>query len=120
MHSRDPTILHRDLKPGNILIKGSPGTHPLEWTAKVADMGESREYRKGDNLSMVGTPYFCCPEMVMCEDYNEAADVYSFGVLLFDMVTYKVGGVFSALWGETIYPDCSRKGSKALNPTIHR
>ncbi len=100
MHSLAPKIIHRDLKPGNILLQGSREMHPIDWTPKIADMGEARQLREGDNLSMVGTPFYCCPEIVMCEEYDEKADVYSYGVMLFDLATYKQGGVGNALWGK--------------------
>ena len=99
MHSREPMIIHRDLKPDNVLVQGRKSSPSNEWIAKIADFGESREYKEGDNLSMVGTPFFCCPEIVLCEEYNEKADVYSFGVLLFHMVTFSIGGIGAARWG---------------------
>ena len=103
MHSRNPVIIHRDLKPGNILIKGDLTMSPSEWCANITDFGESREYKEGDNLTMVGTPYFCCPEIIMCEEYDETADAYSFGILLYDMITFRNGGVRGARWGGKRY-----------------
>ena len=103
MHSRDPIIIHRDLKPGNILIKGDLTMSPSEWSANITDFGESREYKEGDNLTMVGTPYFCCPEIIMCEEYDETADAYSFGILLYDMMTFRNGGIRGARWGGKRY-----------------
>ena len=99
MHSREPIIIHRDLKPDNVLVQGRKSSSLKEWIAKIADFGESREFRQGDNLTMVGTPYFCCPEIVLCEEYDEKADVYSFGVLLFHIVTFSRGGIKTACWG---------------------
>ena len=103
MHSRNPIIIHRDLKPDNILIKGDVTMSPSEWSANIADFGLSREYKEGDNLTMVGTPYFCCPEIIMCEEYDETADAYSFGILLYDMMTFRNGGIRGARWGGKRY-----------------
>ena len=103
MHSRNPVIIHRDLKPGNILIKGELTMSPSKWSANITDFGESREYKEGDNLTMVGTPYFCCPEIIMCEEYDETADAYSFGILLYDMLTFRNGGIRGARWGGKRY-----------------
>ena len=103
MHSRNPVIIHRDLKPGNILIRGDVTMSPSEWSANIADFGLSREYKEGDNLTMVGTPYFCCPEIIMCEEYDETADAYSFGILLYDMLTFRNGGIRGARWGGKRY-----------------
>ena len=49
---------------------------------------------------MVGTPFFCCPEIVMCDEYNEKADVYSFGIMLYDIATFKDGGIMKATWNK--------------------
>ena len=99
MHGRSPTIIHRDLKPQNVLVAGSDLSDPKEWIAKISDFGESREFKNGDNLSMVGTPYYCCPEIVLCEAYNETADVYSFGIMLCDFVLYPESNVRRVTWG---------------------
>ncbi len=98
MHSMDPMIIHRDLKTENVLIKGDSDSSPTEWVAKISDFGESRQLRGDDNLSMVGTPFFCCPEIVMCDEYNEKADVYSFGIMLYDIATFKDGGIMKSSW----------------------
>ncbi len=106
MHSHSPPIIHRDLKTQNILLKGAPDARPTDWIPKIADFGESREFDKNDegmNLSMVGSPFFVCPEIIMCEEYDETCDVFSFGVLLFDMATYDRGGVKASLWGRKRY-----------------
>ena len=99
MHSRNPMIIHRDLKPANILIAGEKDAPPSEWVPKISDFGESRTLEEGDNLTMVGTPFFCCPEIILCEEYDEKADVYSFGVLLYDMAAFSKGGIAHAKWG---------------------
>ena len=99
MHSRNPMIIHRDLKPANILIAGEKDAPPSEWVPKISDFGESRTLEEGDNLTMVGTPFFCCPEIILCEEYDEKAEVYSFGVLLYDMAAFSKGGIAHAKWG---------------------
>ena len=49
---------------------------PSEWCANITDFENHESIRRGDNLTMVGTPYFCCPEIIMCEEYDETADAY--------------------------------------------
>ena len=71
-------LIHRDLKSNNIVIS-------KKVRGKVADYGESRE--KGENLTMtsVGTPLWMAPEVSKGERYDFKADVYSFGVILFEV-----------------------------------
>jgi serine/threonine protein kinase len=75
-------ILHRDLKPDNVLISEFV-------SAKITDFGTSRtkETRNDVTMSGVGTPLFCAPEISRGEIYDEKVDVYSFGLILLDMAT---------------------------------
>ena len=75
-------IIHRDLKPSNILISD-------DGTAKICDFGISR-LMTGEEQSMtkgIGTQKFMAPEIINEENYNEKVDVYSFGVLVYFIVT---------------------------------
>jgi len=74
-------ILHRDLKPDNVLVS--------EFTAaKITDFGTSRAKAADDvTMTAVGTPLFCAPEISRGESYGEAIDTYSFGLILVDMAT---------------------------------
>ena len=98
MHSLDPPILHRDLKPPNILISGEKQSPLFKWTPKIADFGESRMYEEDDALSMRGTPYYVAPEIIRGEHCDHTVDIYSFGMVLVDMATFRSGGLSSA-WG---------------------
>mmetsp|Transcript_27198 Transcript_27198/g.32130 ORF Transcript_27198/g.32130 Transcript_27198/m.32130 type:complete len:358 (-) Transcript_27198:107-1180(-) len=85
-------ILHRDMKPDNVLI-----TEFL--SCKITDFGTSRAKEANANITMsaVGTPLFCAPEIVRGEVYDESVDVYSFGLILLDMC---VDGSLTAYIGE--------------------
>ena len=75
-------IVHRDLKPDNILISAM-------FTAKIADFGESRQLEENADLTVVGTADFTAPEVITGEKYDKKVDVYSFGIMMAEMVTHK-------------------------------
>jgi eukaryotic-like serine/threonine-protein kinase len=79
-------IVHRDIKPQNVLI-GEGGD------AKVADFGialaASRSYISGTNL-LFGTPSYMSPEQAMGERVGPESDLYSLGVVLYEMLTATV------------------------------
>ncbi|MBL8148419.1 MAG: serine/threonine protein kinase [Blastocatellia bacterium] len=90
-------ILHRDLKPENILItKDANGRE----TVKLADFGlvklmqPDSEITKGSNLTEVGevfgTPHYMAPEQVLGQPVTASADIYSLGVMAYQMITGKL------------------------------
>jgi tetratricopeptide (TPR) repeat protein/tRNA A-37 threonylcarbamoyl transferase component Bud32 len=76
-------ILHRDLKPGNILVD-------REGHVRITDFGIARSL-KADKLTaagaVAGTPEFMSPEQVEGRDVDHRSDIYSLGVVLYEMVT---------------------------------
>ncbi|XP_078429957.1 WNK family serine/threonine-protein kinase 1 isoform X2 [Wolffia australiana] len=81
LHSHDPPVIHRDLKCDNIFINGNQGE------VKIGDLGLAAFLRKSSHAAhCVGTPEFMAPE-VYDEEYNELADIYSFGMCVLEMVT---------------------------------
>lgn len=83
LHSFKPPIIHRDLKSPNLLVD-------KDWTVKVCDFGLSRV--KAGTLapwSRAGTPEWMAPEVLRNEPSNESCDVYSFGVILYELITRK-------------------------------
>mmetsp|Transcript_7869 Transcript_7869/g.33103 ORF Transcript_7869/g.33103 Transcript_7869/m.33103 type:complete len:407 (+) Transcript_7869:216-1436(+) len=79
LHSR--SVIHRDLKPKNLLVSS-------DWVGKVADFGASTiKAATTQTMTVVGTPAYMAPEVLSKSKYSEKADVYSFGVILVELYT---------------------------------
>jgi len=80
LHTRSPPVIHRDLKCDNIFITGTTGS------VKIGDLGLATLKNKSFAKSVIGTPEFMAPEMYE-EHYDEAVDVYAFGMCMLEMAT---------------------------------
>ncbi len=84
-------IVHRDLKPENIIVS-QDGTVKL-FDFGIARLAESKLPTEGD---IAGTPLYMAPEQVRGEQADKHSDIYSFGVLLFHLLTrnypYRMSG----------------------------
>ena len=81
-------ILHRDIKPSNVLIS-------VDGTMYLADFGLARIAQAGESTlsadSIMGTPQYISPEQAMGKkDLDSGTDIYSFGVMLYEMVVGQV------------------------------
>eukprot|EP00009_Paramoeba_aestuarina_P014468 CAMPEP_0201534276 /NCGR_PEP_ID=MMETSP0161_2-20130828/55802_1 /ASSEMBLY_ACC=CAM_ASM_000251 /TAXON_ID=180227 /ORGANISM="Neoparamoeba aestuarina, Strain SoJaBio B1-5/56/2" /LENGTH=398 /DNA_ID=CAMNT_0047938821 /DNA_START=204 /DNA_END=1396 /DNA_ORIENTATION=- len=86
MHSLIPPVIHRDLKSLNLLVGE-------KWEIRISDFGlstvKSIYQDNGSAPTLVGTPAWAAPEVLLREGYSESADIYSFGVILWEVVTKK-------------------------------
>ena len=98
LHTYIPMVLHRDLKTANLLVAA-------DWSVRVADFGLSRA-RSHNTMSKVGTPSYCAPEILSAvarggggssgagsesgETYGAPSDVFSFGVVLWELLTGRI------------------------------
>ncbi|XP_076933584.1 serine/threonine-protein kinase EDR1-like [Bidens hawaiensis] len=85
LHTSIPTIVHRDLKSPNLLVDE-------DWNVKVCDFGLSRLKHNTflSSKSTAGTPEWMAPEVLRNENSNEKCDVYSFGVILWELATLRL------------------------------
>lgn len=83
LHAR--SVAHLDLKSPNILLAA-------DGTAKIGDMGLSRVLSKGilSQVTDVGTFSWAAPELILNEAITPAADVYSFGIVMWEIITGRV------------------------------
>lgn len=91
LHGMMPPIVHRDLKSPNILLTMCQNKNRLR--AKVADFGLSKSLRftsKLDGKALEGhNPVWLAPEILLQKNYNEKVDVYSYGIIMYEMLTRK-------------------------------
>lgn len=83
LHSKN--IMHRDIKSENIMVDS-------EFNVKMCDFGfaravENDQASRQRTMTMLGTPYYSAPEILLGKPYDFKADVFSFGVLVLEIIT---------------------------------
>jgi serine/threonine-protein kinase len=78
-------VIHRDLKPANILVND-------QGLLKIVDFGVAAAASSGDTQLtktgyVIGSPKYMAPEQILGKKVDEAADIYSVGVIMYEMVT---------------------------------
>ena len=91
-------ILHRDLKPANVFL--------TSWfQLKIGDFGISKSLSETLDMAstMCGTPVYIAPEVFRGEPYDNKADIWSLGCILFELATLKL-----AFGGNNFFQDISK------------
>jgi len=79
-------IIHRDIKPGNIIVDD-------QLNVRIIDFGIAKMLDSDENLAKtmanqgIGTPFYMSPEQILGRDVDERTDVYSAGLLFYEMLT---------------------------------
>ena len=84
-HIHEKKIIHRDLKSGNVFLMKSG-------LVKLGDFGISKKFQNtlDKAKTMIGTPYYLSPEIIDNKPYDSKIDIWSLGVLLYEMMTFKM------------------------------
>ncbi|OQR85860.1 protein kinase [Achlya hypogyna] len=83
LHSLETPVIHRDMKSRNVLLDS-------EMHTKLTDFGVSREITSETMTIGIGTYRWMAPEILTDNHYSEAADIYSFGVILSELDTHQL------------------------------
>lgn len=81
-HAHDRGIIHRDIKPCNILVPESGGVKITDFG--IARIEDSRMTREG---AMLGSPSYMSPEQILGREIDRRSDIFSLGVILYIMLT---------------------------------
>jgi serine/threonine-protein kinase len=112
-------IVHRDLKPANVLINN-------EGLLKIVDFGVAAAHKEGDTQLtktgyVIGSPKYMAPEQILGKKVDERADVYSLGVIMYEMVTgvppYSRGDHMSVMYQHV---QGKAKSAIEVNPQLAR
>jgi serine/threonine-protein kinase len=101
-------VIHGDVKPANILITG-------DGKVKLTDFGMARvAKRDAGDTPLLGTPAYWCPEQIMGRPQDARSDIFSLGIVLYEMVTGTKPFAADSLQGV-----CNRVLSSTVSPPSH-
>lgn len=84
LHKEAPVkVIHRDLKSKNVVISA-------DYVCKICDFGASRFIDSTTKMSVAGTLPWMAPEVIQCLPVSESCDVWSYGVVLWELLTHEI------------------------------
>ena len=94
VHAQQKQVVHRDLKPSNILMTKTPaGTDMVKIVdfgiAKISDQEKADKTKLTQAGELLGTPLYMSPEQCTGEELDVRSDIYSFGCIMYEMLTGK-------------------------------
>ncbi|KAL6344579.1 hypothetical protein AAG906_002484 [Vitis piasezkii] len=121
LHDQRPMVIHRDLKPSNIFLDDAKHV-------RVADFGNARFLCDGEK-ALSGTFVYMAPEVIRSQPYNEKCDVFSFGIILNELITgeypyveteYGPFQIASGVCGqEKLRPALPKKDGQIMKELVH-
>ncbi len=103
-------IVHRDIKPGNLMLSAAGAV-------KILDFGVARLLDIGAALSrpglLLGTPLYMSPEQLLGHDVGPAADIYALGLVVYEMLTGSVPGAAKS------FEEVRARRTTEMSPRLH-
>ena len=116
-YAHDNKVVHRDIKPGNLMLDGRD-------TVKVLDFGIAHlldQTRITQSGSVLGTPAYMAPEQVLGQQVDGRTDLYALGVVLYEMLTgklpYRANSQFEQM---RAHLETQPRSLKEMNETVPR
>jgi serine/threonine protein kinase len=102
-HTQVPSVIHRDVKPANIMIEDPSGRVVVMDFGIAKEIGQSEATRTG---AIMGTMKYCAPEQIRHEPVDGAVDIYALGMVMYEAYTGKqffAGLDEAAIVGKVLY-----------------
>ena len=104
-YAHNKTIIHRDIKPGNVMLTGMRKDN-----VKLMDFGLAKALDENPSKTLIicGTPLYMSPEQIVGDFVDHLSDIYSLGILIFQLLT-----------GKTPFPSANILAHHQFTPAPH-